>query len=250
MSKNLSNSVQKESTQKTVSGKSKKGSSDSCQNQVATIEQKDCAKVVISCTDILKNIVSDARKECHFYSLVVSKADELQGEMISICIEKMKEQIRFYLKNMRNEDREKVEYLKKMNQDIRYNYRTLPSYKVVRYLLDRLNVGAKETNNFSFAYSSTIEGLKKAYKESFSFEINENVIYNRINNSVLRFKIEARERKLKELEEMCATWIQAGITREQAELMNKTLKDATLSAYIDYLDLLAKKQNTDESKEE
>lgn len=247
MSKNLSNSVQKESTQVPVSGKAKKGSSESCQNMVATIEQQDCAKVVISCTEILKKIVSDSCKESNIYELVSLRAQEIQKDFISICVEKMKEQIRFYINNLRKEDMEKVEYLRKMNQDIHYNYRTLPSYKVVRYMLDRLNVGAKETDNYSFGFSSTVDGLKKIYKECYSIEINENVIYNRINNSVLRFKIEARERKLKELEEMCATWIKAGITKDQATLMNATLKDSTLSAYIDYLDLL---ENKNESKED
>lgn len=247
MSKNLSTSVQKESTQKPVSGKAKRGSSESCQNMAATIEQQSCGKSVKSFSEMVNSLVSEAIFTTSKYD-IFKAIDSYENDLINTFIGLAESQLKDLLIALRKERNEKIEYLKMVNQPLKYDYKKLPSYKFVRAFRERLTRGSEETERFTFGYSSTSDGIQKTSKHLVSFETNNTVLQYRFTNSLLMLKKREKDIKLAELKSICESWINIGLTKEQAVEMNKTLNNPTLTSYIEYLDLISSDNKSDDSE--
>lgn len=244
MSKNLSNQVQKESTQLPVSGKSKKGSSEICQNAVATIEQQSCGKSVKSFSEMVNSLVSEAIFTTSKYD-IFKAIDSYENDLINTFIGLAESQLKDLLISLRKERNEKIEYLKMMNQPLKYDYKKLPSYKFVRAFRDRLTKGSEETEKFAFGYSSTSDGIQENHKHLVSFDTNNTILQYRFTNSLLMLKKREKEEKdaaeLAALESMCSDLLAAGVTKEQAITMNKHLNNPKLDACIKYYEKLDEK---------
>ena len=233
----LSASAQKESTQKPVSGKGVKGSSDSVQNQIATIEKESCETKKVSFSDIVSECVDKAYNETPKNGITAAFRN-YEIELKTNFIANIKDRMTLLLIVLRKERNAHVAFLKQTNKPINYDYRRLPSYKFVKALRVRLDKGAKETDNFDFAWSSTSSGLVKSYRDVIRFEEDRIALQYRFTNSLLHLKESEKQEKLAQLRAICDKWIQIGITKEQAVTMNETLKDSTIASYIEYLDLL------------
>lgn len=246
MSKSIANQVLKESTQLPVSGKSKKGSSDSCQNQVAAIEQQTCETKTVSFSEMVNDLV-EISFACTSESILIGARNAYEQQVIDKFISLAEAKTADLLVSLRKERNEKVEYLKLMNQPVKYDYKKLPSYKLVRSFRERLTKGCEETERFSFGYSSTIEGILRTSKPLVSFEDNKTALQYRFTNSLLMIKKREKEEKdaaeLAALESMCSDLLAAGVTKEQAITMNKHLNNPKLDACIKYYEKLEAKNN-------
>lgn len=246
MSNNITNQVQRESTVKPVSGKVEKGSG--CENQVAAIEKESCTEKKISFSDMVAECVNQA-----FYNTpknnIYDSIKEWENKLISQFETELKKKLKDLLCGLRKERNEKVEFLRLTNQPIKYDYRRLPSYKFVKAFRVRLTKGKEETDGFDFGYKSTESGIVKTYKCIVDLSTNKSVLQYRFTNSLLMLKQhereQEREQKMAELKSICEEWLNLNISKEQAESMNRVMNNAKLSAYIEYLDLLAGSSQTD-----
>lgn len=238
MSKNLTNQVQRESTVKPVSGKVEKGSSESCQNKVATIEKESCVEKKVSFSDLVTECVNQAFNNTP-HSVLSSAIDAWENKVISEFEEQLKTKLNDLLIELRKERNEKVEFLRLNNQPIKYDYKRLPSYKFVKAFRTRLSKGKSETDGFTFGYKSTEFGIMKTYKGLIDYSVNRSVLQYRFTNSLLMLKQHEREQKMAELKAICEDWLNLNISKEQAVAMNKVMNNSTLTAYIEYLDLLS-----------